>query len=131
MDEVREVGGSVFLMDASDSGEQDLPALFERSQDYAQLAAEIETCHQSLAKLSNGLRRSGSCLCGRLLSQYLLGDGDGAFGQGAENQGALDSGKNAMKWVTRPVKRPEISRVELVRQVAVGNFAETFSRSLQ
>lgn len=48
-DEVREAGGSVFLMDASDPGEQDLSALFDRSQDYAQLAAEIEACHRSLA----------------------------------------------------------------------------------
>lgn len=48
-DEVKEAGGSVFLMDASDPGEQGLSALFDRSQDYAQLAAEIEACHRSLA----------------------------------------------------------------------------------
>lgn len=47
--EVRDAGGSAFLMDASDPDGQNLPALFDRSQDYAQLAAEIATCHQLLA----------------------------------------------------------------------------------
>lgn len=49
LEDVKQAGGSVFLMNAHDSGEQDLSALFDRSQDYAQLAAEIEACHQSLA----------------------------------------------------------------------------------
>lgn len=47
--EVREAGGSAFLMDASDLGEQGLPALFDRSPDYAQLVAEIEAYHQALS----------------------------------------------------------------------------------
>lgn len=48
-EDVKEAGGSVFLMNVGDSGEQNLPALFDRSQDYAQLAAEIATCHHLLA----------------------------------------------------------------------------------
>lgn len=52
-DEVKEAGGSVFLMETSDPGEQDLSVLFDRSEDYAQLAAEIEECHRSLANNSS------------------------------------------------------------------------------
>ncbi len=48
-EDVKEAGGSAFLMNAGDSGEQNLPALFDRSQDYAQLAAEIAACHLLLA----------------------------------------------------------------------------------
>ncbi|MFI3118849.1 MAG: chromate resistance protein [Methylococcaceae bacterium] len=48
-DEVKETGGSVFLMDARPPETQDLFSLFDRSQDYAQLLTEIEICHQSLA----------------------------------------------------------------------------------
>lgn len=53
LDDVKEAGGSVFLMDASESEEQGLSALFDRSQDYAQLAADIEACHQSLVNSSS------------------------------------------------------------------------------
>jgi hypothetical protein len=52
-EDVKDAGGSVFLMDASGPGEQDLSALFDRSQDYAQLVADIEACHQSLVNNSS------------------------------------------------------------------------------
>jgi len=51
--DVKEDGGSAFIMDAVDPGEQNLPALFDRSQDYVQLIAEIATCHHLLLNNSS------------------------------------------------------------------------------
>ncbi|MGZ8191110.1 MAG: chromate resistance protein ChrB domain-containing protein [Methylococcaceae bacterium] len=48
--EVREAGGTVFQMTAGNPAEQDLAALFDRTEEYVQFAAEIESCHQDLGK---------------------------------------------------------------------------------
>jgi hypothetical protein len=45
MQSVKDAGGSVFLLDASNPGEQDLSVLFDRGQEYEQLAFEL---HQTL-----------------------------------------------------------------------------------
>ena len=52
-EDVKDAGGSVFLMDVSAPGEQDLSALFDRTQDYALLATDIAACHQSLVNSSS------------------------------------------------------------------------------
>ncbi|MEI6269558.1 MAG: chromate resistance protein ChrB domain-containing protein [Methylococcaceae bacterium] len=53
MEDVKEACGSAFLLDVRTPEEQDLSVLFNRSQDYAQLAVEIEICHQSLVNGSS------------------------------------------------------------------------------
>jgi hypothetical protein len=45
-EEVKQAGGTAYLMEAKNSGEDNLTCLFDRSGDYAQLMAEIETRHR-------------------------------------------------------------------------------------
>jgi hypothetical protein len=47
--DVIQAKGTAFVLDVAASPEQNFPSLFDRSGDYARLAAEIEVCHRVLS----------------------------------------------------------------------------------